>query len=181
MALYFSSNILVIEAVQLYPTPTQSETCGRILIVRATIHDRDTLIVGFHADNGSDSDMASSILTLQSAIQDAMHAANTPPGIDIILMGDHNHKIDLPLDYLHVQPLSAATTPTPTHLAAPTGLPAPGPHPPPPTSVGAPAARPGQSAPALTHPDADTPSRSRGLRPTTAPTWPVRHLSNPPP
>lgn len=96
IALFVADGIPFTDAKTIYPTPDQTDTCGRILVVHANLHNRKTYIIGFHGDNTpspADDSLAASIHRLQSVLKDI------PPTADIILMTDHNHRLDPVLDY----------------------------------------------------------------------------------
>ncbi len=86
IALFVADGIPFTDAKTIYPTPDQTDTCGRILVVQANPHNRKTFIIGFHGDNSTPppagDSLAASIHRLQFVIKDI------PPTADIILMTD---------------------------------------------------------------------------------------------
>ena len=61
---------------------------GRYIAIQCKLHDRDTIIVGCHADNGSDIDQEDFYERMKRDIPAAT------PGTDIILLGDFNNTTD---------------------------------------------------------------------------------------
>ena len=99
-------------------------------MVRAQLHHRDTILIGFHGDNSApaarlqpqhpapshlhslDTTLAASISHLNKIITDL----SITPSTDIILMADHNHRIHPSLDYHSAA--GKADTPLPAARAA---------------------------------------------------------------
>ena len=113
LVLCVSDQLPFANATPLYPKPDQLDICGRILVIRAQLHHRDTILIGLHGDNSApaarlqpqhpapshlhslDTTLAASISHLNKIITNL----NITPSTDIFLMADHNHRINLNLDY----------------------------------------------------------------------------------